>query len=181
LTAASYPPPDGVQAGDVTGHVGIVVELAGGARLAPAREPQSATRLLHAYDHPVNLVHDFYVVASSEAGGTAVGAPVLVHNADCPPYLVREFDRAGKRITPEMAKATGPQIRELADYLKLRPTNELSQGQRIYTDGKRFYAYDNTAHNGRFWKMGKTTAKLRTGKAKDRDGTYDTLLNRIAN
>lgn len=100
-----------------------------------------------------------------------------MHNADCPPYLVRECGKDGKKLR-DVPPAPAEQVEELATYLKYRSTGIVDgRGQMVYKKGRTYISQDVDSHNGGFWKMAKSRKDLNSRKT--RMGTYDFLLNRV--
>jgi RHS repeat-associated protein len=152
---------------------GDILTTADGRRLTVERLGLSEQDLT-AYNLTVAGLHTFYVLAE-DAGPTATA--VLVHNADCPPYLIRKFGSDGKRLR-DIPPAPADQVDELATYLNYRSTGIVdSRGQMIYKRGRTYISQDVDSHTGGFWKMAKSPKALNSKNT--RMGTYDFLLNRV--
>jgi hypothetical protein len=71
----------------------------------------------------------------------------------------------------------GVKIANRAKNLGFKPTNYISQGQKVFKKGRKYISFDKTAHNGVYWKMANSVGKLNSRKA--RMGTFDKNLNRL--
>ena len=111
------------------------------------------------YNFEVEDAHDYYVKAGNHW--------ILVHNT-CGGSL---------RIPGSGTRLTSSQATQMADRVGYRPTNFISRGERVFTNGKTFITQDTTAHTGGLWKMASSVQDLRAGA---RLGTYDYDLNWIA-
>jgi RHS repeat-associated protein len=74
-------------------------------------------------------------------------------------------------------RLSNAQAAQMAQRVGYRPTNYISRGEKVFTNGKTFITQDTTSHSGGLWKMANSVAELRAGT---RLGTYDYDLNRIA-
>lgn len=72
---------------------------------------------------------------------------------------------------------TNKEVGQAAEKLGFKKTNYRSEGQPIFTDGKRFITKDIDGHNGGAWKMAKKLEDLL--RRETRTGTYDANLKRI--
>jgi len=151
----------------------------------PARELEEG-ELLAGRQGPVRLlsiaakpgVHRvFNLEVEGEHSYTVSRAGVLCHNTNpCakPGGASRGGPIAGKsgpvfKTTKEAAQA--------ANGLGFSRIKETSNGQAVFSDGKRFITRDVDGHNGGAWKMADSVKNL--GKKETRLGTFDSNLNRI--
>jgi hypothetical protein len=87
-------------------------------------------------------------------------------------------DDTGAARTPGYGgRLTSSQAAQMAERVGYRPTNYISRGERVFTNGKTFITQDTTAHTGGLWKMADSVQDLRAGA---RLGTFDYDLNWIA-
>lgn len=84
-----------------------------------------------------------------------------------------------KSAVVSFMKQTGNVAVEIKTHLPkgYKLTNYFSKGEEVYTNGKKFITPDVTSHKGGIWKMYDDVKKL---GSKDRVGTYDANLNKIA-
>ena len=83
----------------------------------------------------------------------------------------------GGRIPGGPVFKTNGEAAKAAEKLGFRKINERSQGQAVFTDGKRYITRDIKGHKGGAWKMADSVEDL--GGIDTRLGTYDIDLNRV--
>jgi len=98
------------------------------------------------------------------------------------PILFLAKAPGAKNAIVEFIKGKGSDaIRVITDLPKgFKETKLKSYNQKVFSDGKRFITPDITSHKGGVWKMFDDAKKVGSTLAKDRKGTYDANLNKIA-
>lgn len=161
---------------DASAHVydgaapSVQVHTSEAAAVVSHNVPESTTGNLEEAAGPLSVVFLKSVAANTaEASGSGVLARLR--------GLDWADDTGAMRIPGSGSRLTSSQATQMADRVGYRPTNFISRGERVFTNGKTFITQDTTAHTGGLWKMANSVQDLRAGA---RLGTYDYDLNWIA-
>jgi hypothetical protein len=126
----------------------------GGVRLRTARTTS-------AFNLTVDGIHTYFIGVGED--------DILVHNT-CGGHLPTQVAGRTQRLTTSQAT-------DLAEYLGYRPTNQIVQGERVFTNGKTFIVQDATSHIGGTWKIAGSVRDLASKTT--RTATTDALLHPI--
>lgn len=122
-----------------------------------------------------------YLAPIAKIGTAGVAADTAVDSGGGLVSRLRGLDWADDtgsvRIPGSGGRLTNSQAAQMAERVGYRPTNYISRGEKVFTNGKTFITQDTTSHTGGLWKMANSVQELRAGA---RLGTYDYDLNWIA-
>jgi hypothetical protein len=116
----------------------------------------------------LNAVSGVASTVAVAAGGAALASKGGAIN------WVDETGAAGRPAVIPLTTSQAAQMAARPGYWKLQ---DLSYGQRVFTNGKTFITQDTTPHTGGLWKMARTVDDLWSGTT--RMETYDYNLNYV--